>query len=123
MAKKTAIFMLVLVGVSFAGIFVYRIVTPEIVVANVSPHTIREAEIYLPSNHISFGEIAPGSEASIYYSVLQADGTYNYSLTLSNGNSISGSCRYVTNSEFGKRLQLVVNVFEEVECRESNKIF
>ena len=123
MIKKTVLFVLVLIGVSFAGIVAYRIISPEIVIVNISPHTIREAVIHLPSNRISFGEIAPGSENSIYYSVSQADGTYNYSLTFSNGNSISGSCGYVTNSEFGKRLQFIVNVSEEVECQESNKIF
>lgn len=123
MAKKTVLFVLVLIGVWFAGKFAYRMVSPEIVVVNRSRHTILETVIQLPSNRVSFGEIAPGSTSTIYYSASQADGTYNYWLTLSNGNRVSGSCGYVTNSEYGKRLKLVLNVTEEVECRESDKIF
>ena len=60
--------------------------------------------------------------SSIYYSVSQADGTYNYSVSLSDGKSLSGACGYVTNSQFGKRLRLVVNANDEIECQESNKI-
>jgi hypothetical protein len=123
MAKKTALFVLVLIGVWFAGTLAYRMASPEIVVVNRSRHTILETVIQLPSNRVSFGEIAPGSESTIYYSASQADGTNNYLLTLSNGNSISGSCGYVTNSEYGKRLQVVLKLSGEVECRESNKIF
>jgi hypothetical protein len=122
MAKKIALFVLILVGLSFVAIAGYRMVSPEIAVANESSSAIDEAVIQLPSNRVVFGEILPGSESSIYYSVSQADGTYNYSVSLSDGNRLSGTCGYVTNSQYGKRLRLVVNSNEEIECQESSKI-
>ena len=122
MARKAALFVLILAGLSFAGIAGYRTVSPEILVANESLFTIDEVVIQLPSNRIVFGEVLPGSESSIYYSPSQADGTYNYSVSLNNGNRLSGTCGYVTNSEFGKRLRLAVNAEVEVGCRESSKI-
>jgi hypothetical protein len=122
MAKKTALFVLILIGLSFVATAGYRLVSPEIVVANESSFTIDEAVIRLPSNRVVFGEVPPGSDSSIYNSVSQADGAYNYSVSLSNGNRLAGTCGYVTNAEFGKLLRLVVNADEEIECQESSKI-
>ena len=119
MAKTKALFVLILVGLSVAAIAGYRMVSPEIVVSNESSSTIEEVVIQLPSNRVVFGELPPGSESTIYYSVSQADGTYNYYVSLDNDDRRSGSCGYVTNSEFGKRLRLVVNADDEVECQES----
>ena len=77
----------------------------------------------LPSNRIVFGEVPPGTESTIYYSATQGDGVYSYSIKFENAPPLVGSCGYVTSSEFGKRLQLIVVNKGHAECRETNKIF
>lgn len=120
---KLQIALVVLTGTLVASWFGYRLVAPEIAVANVSRKTIEELIVHLPSSRVSFGELPAGTEQSIYYSASQADGAYNYTVRFVDGKALSGMCGYVTNSEFGKRLQLVVMDPENAECRESNKVF
>lgn len=121
--KKLAIILTVLVALGGMGVIAYRLASPEIIVANVSGSTIQEVIIELPSNRIVFGAIQPGTESTIYYSTTQGDGVYSYSISLVGAPPLVGSCGYVTNSEFGKRVLLVVSGKGPVECRESNKIF
>ncbi len=119
--KKLAIIPLVLIALVAMGLFSYKLASPEIVVVNASASTIQEVIVELPSNRVVFGEIKPGSENTIYYSATQLDGVYSYSITFVNAPPIIGSCGYVTNSEFGKRIQLIVLRKRMVECRETTK--
>jgi hypothetical protein len=121
--KKLLITFVVIFGLVVAGVFTYRLASPEIVISNFSQLTAEEIVIQLPSNRIVFGEVVSEAESAIYYSASQADGTYNYSVKFPGKPVFSGSCGYVTNSDYGKRLQLVLLGPEVVECRESNKIF
>jgi hypothetical protein len=121
--KKLLIAVESVIGLFMAGVLAYRLASPEIVIANLSQATVEEVVIRLPLNRIAFGQIAPGKERSIYYSASQADGEYNYTVKFPGQLALSGSCGYVTNSDYGKRLQLVVLGTEAVECGESNKIF
>jgi hypothetical protein len=121
--KKLLIAVASVIGLFMAGVLAYRLASPEIVIANLSEATVEEVVIRLPSNRIAFGQIAPGKESVIYYSASQAEGEYNYEVQFPGQLALSGNCGYVTKSEYGKRLQLVVLGPEAVECRESNKIF
>jgi hypothetical protein len=112
-----------LIGLILSGVFVYRLATPEITVANASQSEIEEVVIQLPSNRVVFGEVPPGAASTIYYSASQADGAYDYSVRFPGEPVLSGSCGHVTKSDHGKRLQLIILGPESVECRESNKIF
>lgn len=121
--KKLLVAVLLIVGLFIVGVLTYRLASPEIVIANLSQVTLEEVAVRLPSNRIVFGKIAPGEESVIYYSASQADGEYNYSVKFTGQHTLSGSCGYVTNSDYGKRLHVVVLGPEAVECREGNKIF
>ena len=121
--KKLAIIFTVLIGLGVMGVLGYRLASPEIAVANVSGSTIQEVIVELPSNRIVFGSIQPGSESTIYYSATQREGVYSYSISFVDAPPLVGSCGYVTNSEYGKRVQMVISRNGLVECREANKIF
>ena len=121
--KKLAFTITGLVALGAIGIFAYTLVSPEIVIVNSSASTLQEVIVQLPSNRIVFGEIQPDSKSTIYYSATQSDGEYSYSVSFKGAPPLVGSCGSVTDSEFGKRLQLVVLRNGSVECREEIKIF
>lgn len=120
--KKILIGIVLVIGVVAFGLYVYRLISPEILIENASRMAISEVIVQLPSNRVVFGGIQPGAESRIYYSSLQSDGVYNYSVTFQGGPVLTGSCGYVTNSDVGKRMQLLVHDLESAVCNESNKI-
>lgn len=106
-----------------AGVIGYRLASPEIVVTNRSSSRIDGIVIQLPSSRISFDAIEPGASSTIFYSVDQADGVCKYVAKLDSGRMVEGQCGYVTNSQYGRRVELTMLVTGEVEHREGNKIF
>lgn len=121
--SKSQIALVALAVSTATGWFGYLLVAPEISVANVGRTTIEELIVQLPSSRVTISELIPGADQSIYYSASQADGTYDYAVRFADGQELSGQCGYVTNSEFGKRFQLVVIGPDNAKCRESNKVF
>ena len=123
MTKKVLLTVSLLLALAISSIFVHRLASPEIIVDNVSNLIIEEVVVQMPSNRLVFGEVQPGQSDTIYYSPSQSDGTYHYSIRFPDRPELAESCGYVTNSDYGKRLQLVVLGPSTVECRESNKLF
>ena len=106
-----------------AGVIGYRLASPEIVVTNRSASRVDSVIIQMPSSRISFDTIEPGTSSAIFYSVDQVDGVCKYAAQLDSGRMIEGQCGYVTNSQFGKRVELTILITGEVEYQESSKIF
>lgn len=121
--KTLAFLVLGPVGLTLVGVFAYRLVSPEIVVANESAAVVMEVVVQLPSNRVVFGSVSPGMQSAIYYSSDQADGTYDYTFTFNGAPDETGSCGYVTAGEYGKRVTLLVTAATSIECHETNKIF
>lgn len=115
---------LAIVGVlAVAGVFAFRLASPEIRVENRSAMLIPELVVQLPSSRVSFGPIQPGTDSGIYYSARQAGGQYAYVVRFEGAKAVEGSCGEVIPSDFAKRLRLVVSSPDRIECREENKVF
>ena len=106
-----------------AGVFVFRLFSPEIRIDNRSARIISEVVIRLPSSGVSFGPIQGGTESVIYYSARQREGRYAYSVRFESGEDVQDACGHVAPSEFGKRLRLVVRSADSIDCQEGNKVF
>jgi hypothetical protein len=119
--KKWVALLLALVVVTTSALYGFRLVSPEIVVINSSNAVIDEVAVRLPSSRVVFGPIAPGQESTIYYSLDQADGAYEFTVNFTSGSRSSGSCGYVTSSQFGRRLEMRIGV-DGVICLESDKL-
>jgi hypothetical protein len=94
----------------------YIMITPEIVVSNLSATLIRSVSIQLPNNRIVFGDIAPKSSSTILYSVDQTDGTYKYIIIFGTGETVTNECGYITDNEIGKVFQITIKSVEEIKC-------
>jgi len=129
LGKKNTILRRLLIGVlivaciSLAGLFVYLQAVPKIIVINQTDHMIDEVEVELPSSRVVFDGISPGKESTILYSARQSDGAYQYSVRFFSDQNLTGECGDVTSTQFGKRLTLIVRGLEDVECRESQRLF
>ncbi|WP_155250823.1 hypothetical protein [Pseudoalteromonas luteoviolacea] len=93
----------------------YFFIKPSVTVINESENVITEAIVRLPESRLNFGSIGHKQENTIYHSLSQNDGSYNYSFKI-DGNTITGTCGYLTNSEFNKRFVLIVSKSNLVGC-------
>ena len=121
--RKVIISLLIILSVIIAGYYSYLLASPEVLVKNKSQVTVNSIEIELPANKIVFGDLQPNTESTIYYTVAQQDGHYRYTVKFQSGKEIAGSCGYVTNSEYRKRLEFSVLDGDKISCEETNKIF
>ncbi|MFD2167889.1 hypothetical protein ACFSJY_16670 [Thalassotalea euphylliae] len=90
--------------------------SPKVTLKNQGTSVIESAKVYLPSNTLSFDRIGAGESITILRSSNQADGSYRYIISLSNGETLIGNCGYVTNSEFAITQQIVVLPDNKVAC-------
>ena len=122
-SARISLFAVVALALLVAAVIGYRLASPEIVVTNRSSSRIDEIVIQLPSSRVSFDAIEPGASSTIFYSVDQVDGVCKYVAKLDSGRMVDGQCGHVTNSQYGKRIELTILITGEVEHREDNKIF
>ncbi|MBB3167744.1 hypothetical protein [Simiduia aestuariiviva] len=92
-------------------------VTPSVTVYNNSPWPLSSVQVTLPSNSLRFDAIGPNEEQRIFYDANQADGVYRIELERQ-GKRLSTECGYVTHGEWGKRLQVIVDETDHIQCRE-----
>ena len=86
----------------------YYVISPRVVLENVSEQRYDEFIIILPASRISFGPIESHSLNKIYYSRQKEAGTGTYSLILSGSEISSGSFPYAAEKELGKELRFTV---------------
>ncbi|MFT5481908.1 MAG: hypothetical protein ACI9GW_000553 [Halieaceae bacterium] len=122
MVKKFVLGIVVLLVIFAAGLGIYAVGSPEVVIVNRSSQNVNEVIVKLPSNRIVFGAIAPRSESTIFYSWSQSEGVYDYLVSFAHGLNRTGKCGYVTRHEIGKRLSLIVHVDLTITCEESSKV-
>ncbi|NTS78479.1 hypothetical protein HR060_16670 [Catenovulum sp. SM1970] len=82
---------------------------PSITVVNLSGSVIKSAKVILPSNQLDFGQLADKETNTLYYSLEQADGVYQYRFSLASQVVLEGRCGYVTQSEYNKRVVMTVS--------------
>jgi len=95
--------------------YLYFYITPSVTVINESESVITAASVSLPQSNLNFGSIDLGQESTIYYSLSQSDGSYNYSFNISS-KIINGSCGYITINELNKRFVITVSKSKLVVC-------
>ena len=88
--------------VTYAIYETYFILMPQVKIENISGELVKYVEVTLPSSNLVFGPIAMGSIHTIYYSLDQGDGTYQYRVVYEAGGETAGECGYVTANEIGK---------------------
>ena len=120
--KLAAFVVFGVVLLAVAGLYGWRLLSPEVLIENASSEQIAEAIIELPSNRIEFGKIFPQSKATIYYDASQKKGTYRYRITLLHGTVVEGECGNVEDGELTKRLHVRLLGPNRVECTESTKL-
>jgi len=121
--RRGLIALLILACLSLATLFLYLQALPEITVVNRGDQVIDAVVVELPSSRVAFDAIEPGEQSTIFHSSRQTDGVYSYRIHFSSGASLAGQCGYVTSSEFGKRLDLIIQSPSAVECQESQSLF
>ena len=90
-------------------------INPSVTVKNDSDNVITKAIVSLPGSRLNFGSIDTRQENTIYYSLSQNDGTYNYSFK-TDSKIITGICGYLTNNELNKRFVITVSKNNLVDC-------
>jgi hypothetical protein len=98
-----------------ASYYLYFFINPSVTVINESDNVITKAIISLPESRLNFGSIEHKQESTIYHSLSQNDGSYNYSFKI-DGKKITGACGYLTNNEFNKRFVITVSKSNLVGC-------
>lgn len=94
-------------------------VLPSITIVNASAVRVAQAEIDLPASHLDFGSIASGSGNALHYSLTQAkDGVYRYTIKFTDSVETHGSCGYVTDNEFNKRVVITIESDQQVSCEQ-----
>lgn len=111
--KITILLLLVCIG----SYYLYFYITPNVTVVNKSENVISNVNVSLLNSNLNFGTIELEQENTIYYSLSQSDGSYNYSFSIDR-KIISGSCGYITNNEFNKRFVITVSESNQVACNQ-----
>lgn len=94
-------------------------VLPSITIVNDSAAGVALAEIDLPASHLDFGSIAGGSSNALHYSMTQPkDGAYSYTIKFTDSVEITGSCGYVTDNEFNKRVVITIESNNQARCEQ-----
>lgn len=96
----------------------YFALAPEVRVENLSKQHIEAVEVLLPSSKLRFDSVPTQTEARLYYSLNQADGSYHYRITVQAGNILEGECGYLTANEIGKLMILTLTKEGNVSCTE-----
>jgi hypothetical protein len=89
---------------------------PRVVIENISGESIKSVEVNLPSNKLIFDHMPEGSIYTIYYSLNQSDGVYEYRVVYMDGDATVGECGYVTANEIGKSYRFTLRVERVVTC-------
>lgn len=113
-AKRTLKIAAILVSLPLAAYQLYYFILPAVTVVNTTGSLIENARVDLPNSGLDFGEIGGDSENTIYYSLEQSDGEYQYLITVQGGLVLSGRCGVVSNNEFHKRLVIMVQESEVI---------
>ena len=92
------------------------VLMPSVTVENLTKFEVLEAEVHVPSSEMNFGPLGPGQKNTIYYSLGQSDGTYEYRFVFKNGFALQGSCGYVTGNEVRKRFEIKIKNGNEIIC-------
>lgn len=98
-----------------ASYYLYFYITPSVTVINKSEYVITKVNVSLPKSNLNFGSIEFEQANTIFYSLSQHDGSYNYSFNLGD-KTITGACGYLTNNEFNKRFVITVSRRNLVGC-------
>jgi hypothetical protein len=98
-----------------ASYYLYFFINPSVTVINESDNVITKAIVSLPESCLNFGSIEHKQENTIYYSLSQNDGSYNYSFKI-DSKIITGTCGYLKNNEFNKRFVITVSKSNLVGC-------
>lgn len=106
---------LAIAALLFAAYHAYFYALPSVTIVNNTAISISDARVSLPSSGLGFGEITANNQNSLYYALAQADGSYQYRITLADNTLITGSCGYVTANELHKRVVIIVNA-DRVHC-------
>ncbi len=93
----------------------YFYISPSVTVINRSEHLITKASVNLPMSHLNFGSIEHKHTNTIYYSLSQNDGSYQYSFKIAD-EVITGTCGYLTNNEINKRWVITVSKSNRIYC-------
>ncbi|NMP31994.1 hypothetical protein HII17_10485 [Thalassotalea sp. M1531] len=111
-AKILVSLLVIVVG----GYYLSYFLLPSITVFNHTSEKIKQFEITLPSSHLDFGSIAPGTQNTLHYTLAQKDGVYRYKTLFASGTEVSGECGYLTHNELHKRVIVIININKEVSC-------
>ncbi|CAI3802148.1 hypothetical protein [Rheinheimera sp. MM224] len=104
-----------LVVLYYSGFYVL----PSITIVNRSAVGVAQAEIDLPGSHLDFGSIASGSSNALHYSLTQSlDGLYHYKIKFTDSVETHGSCGYVTDNEFNKRVVISIESDNQISCEQ-----
>mgnify|MGYP006214392437 CR=1 FL=1 len=94
-------------------------VLPSITIVNASAAGVAQVEIDLPGSHLDFGSIASGSSNALHYSLTQPlDGVYRYTIKFPDSVETLGSCGYVTDNEFNKRVVITIEHDHQISCEQ-----
>ena len=118
MHKASWLILSVAVSIYLAYLGYLRLL-PSIQIDNLTSKTLSLAKVQLPSNQLDMSPIAPGQSQEIYYSPQQKDGVYRYIFEFSDGTQITGSCGYITQSEYTKRVLISIRSATDIKCYES----
>lgn len=99
-----------------AAYYLYFYISPSVTVINDTEQLIAKASVSLPKSNLDFGSIKHNQKNTLYYSLEQDDGSYNYSFTIDN-KVITGACGYLKNNEINKRLVITVRKRSLIDCR------
>ena len=93
---------------------------PAVTIINNSAVDIAQADVDLPSSHLDFGAIASGERNRLHYDLAQQrEGQYSYKILFANSVEQQGSCGYLTNNEFHKRVVISVDADAKVHCTQN----
>jgi len=96
--------------------YLYFYISPSVTVINETEQLIAKVNVSLPKSNLNFGSIKHNQKNTIYYSLAQDDGSYNYSFKIGS-KVITGSCGYLKNNEINKRLVITVRKRQLIDCR------
>jgi len=96
--------------------FTSSFVLPSVTVINNSGQVIEQIQVTLPSSHLDFGSLNDSQSNTLHYALKQSDGTYIYQFTNTNSDLLTGSCGYVTQNEFHKKVVITINKNQQIVC-------
>ena len=86
----------------------YYVITPKVILSNLSDNEYDEFVIVLPTSRISFGPVGAHSTDTIFYSRQGGAGMGSYSLIDAGSELAGGEFAYRDGSEFGRVLRFTI---------------